>query len=335
MKKLLALLLVLALLTGLTACGVVLPSLPNATGAKPAETTGAKDPEPAETKAPVPQTDASTTPPAPDTQPTPDTQPVPDTQPDPEMPEFQEMLAFDTDACSMKILRIEEDDFWGIQLVAQVENKTEDTNLRFSVDTASVNGVCYDPYFSASVAAGKKASEDISFSEDDLNDLIGAFTDIELTVRVYDADDWSADDLAVETFHVYPYGESRATTFVRSAQPEDMVLVDNDDYSVIVTGYDPEGYWGYTVKLYLVNKTDLTLGFTADDVSVNGFMCEPLWGSIIAPGKVAFDDMDWSTSSFEELGITDVEEIEFLLRVFNYENFWGDDLYAETVTLHP
>lgn len=317
MKKLIALLLALALLAGLTACSVTLPETSDATGAKTPETTAAKDPEPAGTKEPAPQTDA------------------PVTEPAPELPAFEEQMLFDTDDCSMKITGIEEDDFWGYILKAQVENKTEDLNLRFSVDTAAVNGVSYDPYFSADAAAGKKANEEISFSDDTLNALLGDFTDIELTLRVYNADDWLSDDILKETVHVYPLGQDKASVFVREAQPTDVVLADNDDFSVIVTGYDPEGFWGYTVKLYLVNKTDIPLCFNADDVSVNGFMCDPYWGKTVEPGKTAFSDMAWSNSDFEEIGVTDVEEVEFSLRVYNADDIWADDLYQEVLTLEP
>ena len=114
-----------------------------------------------------------------------------------------------------------------------------------------------------------------------------------------------------------------------------MVLVDNDLFSLIVIGCDPEGFWGYTVKLYLVNKADVPLSFSADDVSVNGLICDPYWGDTVPTGKVAFSDMDWSPSSFEDLEITDVEDIAFTLTVYNADDFWADDLYEGTLTLHP
>lgn len=326
MKKLLALLLVLALALGLTACGVALPVLSNAIESKDSGTIETKNNTPADTKAAENNAPADTKAPEPD---------APATEPAPEAADFQELTAIDNDLCSLRITGIKEDSFWGHILKAELENKTEDQNLRFSVETASINGVTYDPYFSSEVAAGKKSQEEISFSDDDMNALLGEVTDVELTVRVYNADDWYAEDAAMETFHVYPLGQARATTYVREVQPTDTVLVDNDQFTFIVAGYDPEGFWGYTVKLYLVNKTDIPLAFTADNVSVNDLMCDPFWGKTLPAGKVAFSDMDWSSSSFEELGITDVEEIEFELRVYNANDFWGDDLYDEVLPLTP
>ena len=75
--------------------------------------------------------------------------------------------------------------------------------------------------------------------------------------------------------------------------------------------------------------------FSSDDVSVNGFMCDPFWATSVAAGKAAFSSMDWMASSFEENGITEVEEIEMVLQVYDNENWSANDLFKETVTLTP
>jgi len=50
---------------------------------------------------------------------------------------------------------------------------------------------------------------------------------LELTFKVYDSNDWSADPVGKETIHVYPYGEENAVAFVREAQATDNVIIDN------------------------------------------------------------------------------------------------------------
>ena len=82
--------------------------------------------------------------------------------------------------------------------------------------------------FASEVAAGKKANEEINFSTDTLEENgIVEYTDIELTFKVYDSNDWSADPVGKETIHVYPYGEENAVAFVREAQATDNVIIDN------------------------------------------------------------------------------------------------------------
>ena len=248
---------------------------------------------------------------------------------------FEEQTVVDNDDCVIRITGIDPDNIWGYTLKAIIENKSADSTYMFSIMSGAVNGVSYDPLFVKEVAPGKKANEDISFSNDDLDKTIGEFTDIELTFRVYDSDNWSADDIAKETVHIYPFGEEKATLFVREAQPTDTVVVENDDISIVVINYEEDSIWGYMANLYLINKTDKNLMFSADDVSVNGFMCEPFWATSVGSGKSAFSSVSWSSSSFEDNGITHVDEIEMTINVYDYDNWSADSVFKDTITLNP
>lgn len=132
---------------------------------------------------------------------------------------FEEVVAIDNAECAVKITEIDPDNMWGYTLKAQLENKSTEKTYMFSVESASINGVQCDPMFASEVAAGKKANEEINFSTDTLEENgIVEYTDIELTFKVYDSNDWSADPVGKETIHVYPYGEENAVAFVREAQ---------------------------------------------------------------------------------------------------------------------
>lgn len=249
---------------------------------------------------------------------------------------FTEMVAIDNEACTITITSIDADNMWGYTLNALLENKSADKTYMFSVENAAINGVQTDPLFASEVAAGKKSNEEISFSDEELeNNGITEYTDIELTFRVYDSEDWSADDVANETIHIYPYGEDKAVKFVREEQSSDSVIIDNDNVTVIVTGYEEDGFWGYTVNLYLVNKTDKNIMFSVDEASVNGFMADPFYATSVAGGKCAFSSMAWSEETFEENGIADVETIEFKLRVYDEDDWLSDDIANETIVLNP
>lgn len=64
-------------------------------------------------------------------------------------------------------------------------------------------------------------------------------------------------------------------------------------------------------------------------------MCDPFWGITLGAGLADFSDMCWSETFFEENEITEVEEIEMLIRVYDSEDWLADDIYSETVTLNP
>lgn len=249
---------------------------------------------------------------------------------------FTEVVAVDNAECSIKITEIDPDNMWGFALKAQLENKSADKTYMFSVNSASINGVQCDPVFATEVAPGKKSNEDITFADEDLKENgIGDYTDIELTFSVYDSNDLMADDVAEETIHIYPYGEDKATKFVREAKSSDNVIIDNDKVTVIVTGYEDDEIWGYTVNLFLINKTDKNVMFGVEDASVNGFMADPYYATTVSAGNCAFSSMSWSDTTLEENSITDIETIEFTFRAYDDADILGDDYVNESITLNP
>lgn len=248
---------------------------------------------------------------------------------------FTEMVAIENEACTVKITGIDADNMWGYTIKALLENKSADKTYMFSVENAAINGVRCDPFFASEVAAGKKSNTDIIFTDNGLEENgITEYTDIELTFRVYDSNNWTADAVAKETIHIYPYGEDKAIKFVREAQDSDNVIIDNDYVTAIVTGYEKDDVWGYTIDLFLLNKTDKNVMFSVDEASVNGFMADPFYATSVSAGKCAFSSMVWSDAILEENSITEVETIEFKFRAYDEDNWFGDDFANETITLN-
>ncbi len=249
---------------------------------------------------------------------------------------FTSMTVVDNEECAIKITGIDPDNLWGYTLKVQMENKSVDKTYMFSVQSAAVNGIQSNPFFATEIAAGKKANEEISFDDGELKKLgVGDFTDIELTFRVYDSNDWTADEVTLETVHVYPYGEEKATKFVRTSQASDNVVIDNEYVTVTVTGYEKDSIWGYVVNLFLVNKTNKEVMFSVDEASVNGFMADPFFATTVISEKCAFVSLDWANSTLEDNGITEVEEIEFLLTAYDANDWFADKFAKEIITLHP
>lgn len=114
---------------------------------------------------------------------------------------------------------------------------------------------------------------------------------------------------------------------------EEIVLADNDDVKIIITNVVEDPVWGYTLQVYLENKTEKTLMFSLDETSVNGFMCDPFWAESIAAGKRSNSRICFSESEFEKNGIEAVEEITFTLRVYDYNDWTAEDVLNETITI--
>jgi hypothetical protein len=111
--------------------------------------------------------------------------------------------------------------------------------------------------------------------------------------------------------------------------------VEDDNITVKFTGTEQDSLWGYTLKIFLENKTDKDLMFSVDDVSVNGFMCDPFWASTVSAGKKANEKVTFSEAAFAENGIEVVDEITFTLHVYDSNDLSADSLLKKTFTVNP
>ncbi len=148
-----------------------------------------------------------------------------------------------------------------------------------------------------------------------------------------------------------PVAETAAPTPEPTPEPtptfEPVVLVDNDNFTFTITGINPaaEYGWGdvdfslYEISYFCENKTDKNVLFTWDDVSVNGFMIDPMCSCDVVAGKKANSTTGFALDVLAENGIEAVEEIEFTLRVLNEmweSNYDGaDPAFKETFVFKP
>ena len=210
-----------------------------------------------------------------------------------------------------------------------LENRTGKT-VMFATSDGVVNGYASDPFWAKEIAPGKKANETISFDGLSASGITGDVCKVQLSFRAYDSNDWLADNLFMERFTLYPLGEDHVVIHEREAQATDLVLADTDSFTLIVTGFDPDYLWGYAMQMYLVNKTDKTLMFSLDEVSVNGFMLDPFWACEVPPESRQFSSATWNPDEFLENGFTTIEEVEGRFKVYN-SNDWIADPYFDGV----
>ena len=240
----------------------------------------------------------------------------------------------DNDQCVIRIVEVNEKN-GGAEFTAYCENKTENLTLMFAIEDAVVNGCAIDPLWAESVAAGKKSNESFSFSKNQLKEYgLSSVDELRFKLRVYDADDWLADKIVEDYFTLYPTGKSTDTVVIyrREGTDSDEVIMDQDGLKFVVTGTDADSIWGYTVNGYFENETDKSVLFNWEDVSVNGFMCDPFFATSLPPHSCKYTGISFSSSSFEENGIEEVEDIEFTLNVRDVSDILNT-LFNETITL--
>ncbi len=242
---------------------------------------------------------------------------------------FEAVTIVDDDYITIKVESFEKNSF-----SFYLENKTESVNLMFAIDNASVNGVMCDTLWATTVGAGLKSYSDVTFSS--LSSYgINYIETVELALRVYNSDDWFADDYFDETVTLTVSNTSTdpSTYVVTSDNYQKVVLVDSNGVKVSVIDYDKNYTWGPSFLLYIENNTDKNIMVSADNVGVNGFSCDPYWAKEVYAGKVAYSNMYWFDSTLEECNIESIDTVTMTLRAYDSDNWSSRDIFNTTVQM--
>lgn len=255
----------------------------------------------------------------------------------PEIPmEMGETVIVDDENCTFTIKSATQNAHVGMTLEVLLENKTDKT-LLFTWNNTSVNGFMHDPFWAEEVAAGKKANSTIYFDTYQLEDYgVESVDEIEFTLYVYDSDDFMADPYVNEGFTIYPTGLSAETMVYPDRMPKEgeTVIVDGEEVTFIIENAAVDGSF-YDLRCYIANKTDKNLMFSWDDVSVDGFMIDPLWAATVGAGKQAVTEISFLRSDLTDNDITEPAEIEFKLSVSDYDDWMADPVLAQVYTYNP
>lgn len=203
-----------------------------------------------------------------------------------------------------------------------IENMT-DRNLTVTIDDCAVNGVMADPAWLEELAPGKASYSDLDWFLDSTLEELGItdITSMTGTLRAYDSDNWSADDVVNAPFTYEPQGAEAVSTYEYIPGEQDVILADNESFQFIVTGFEKDDLDYETMKVFIRNNTDRTLRFSAENVSINGYMCDPYWAVSVAPGKMAVSSFRWSDTDLASNGIENITDVEFSLEVRDDESF--------------
>ena len=209
---------------------------------------------------------------------------------------------------------------FGPELKLLIENDSG-SDLTFQCRGASVNGYMVETMMSVDVANGKKANDSLTFSNSDIK-LCGIDTIANLcfSLHIFDSNTW---DTFIDTAEI----ELRTSNYEGYAFTYDdagQVAYEGNGVKIVVKGVSSDSSWfGPSVLVFIQNDTDRMITVQARNVSVNGFMVEPIFSSDVAAGKVAIDDLTLMNSDIEANGIESIDEVELSFHVF-YEDTWDD-----------
>ena len=255
-----------------------------------------------------------------------------DTGNSPDTDGFRSFTAVDNKYCSIKVTGIDPDNIFGYTVNLELKNKSLTKTYFFTTDHCTVNGLEWTPWLYKDVEPGKTVSVEMNFIGDEYEPLVREYTDIELTFLVENTDD-ANEQVACERVHIYPQGESNAKKDAYVLQEGETVLADNEQFTMIQRRFEANGTSGELARLYLENKTDMRLMFCAQDMTVNGVPFDPFWAKSVYAGEGALSEMFFDLKELAENGVNDLEDIEFVLVVYEYDSL--ADLYSQQITMHP
>lgn len=224
-----------------------------------------------------------------------------------------ETVVFDANDIKVTAKALNYDGWMGPELVLLIENNSSQ-NITVQNRNASINGLMIDPMLSADVAAGKKANETMTIMSSELEQAgIKTIKDIEFILHIFDTETWDeivdSDVIVIST---------DATDYVQTFDDSGVVAYDENGVKIVAKELNSsDSFWGADLYLYIENNTEQDITVQARDVSIDGFMIDPVFSSEIVHGKKAFDSLTFMESDLTDNGITDIKEIELKFHIFD------------------
>ena len=211
------------------------------------------------------------------------------------------------------------DSIWGAELKLLIENNS-DKNLTFQCRNSSVNGYMTETSLSEEVVSGKKANANLIIMDSNFEVCgIDAIADMEFSFHIFDTASW---DRYLDTAPIQ-IKTSIADQYEYKFDDSGSLAYEGNGVKIVVRGLNTDGFFGPSVIIYAENNSDKNVTIQSRDVSVNGFMIDPMFSCDVVKGKKAIDVMSFFESDIEENDITEIENIELSFHIFDMDDWDG------------
>jgi hypothetical protein len=206
------------------------------------------------------------------------------------------------------------DDLFGPTLDILIENNSE-KDIVVQTRNSVINDVMIDALFSSEVAAGKKANDGITFMASDLQKAdIKTIKNFEFSIIIIDAGSfdtiYESDTIDIPT--------SADPAYVQNFDDSGFVALDKNDIKIVIKKLDSEdSFWGADIYVFIENNSGKDVTIQLRDVSINGFMVEPIFSSDVLAGKKAFDTITFLESDLADNNIESIDNLEFSFHIFD------------------
>ena len=114
-----------------------------------------------------------------------------------------------------------------------------------------------------------------------------------------------------------------------------IVIMDNEDIKIsIVKNLATDSWYHFGYELKIVNKSNKVLSVLIDDTSIMDIQCKPLFNiEHIDAGQTTYFTMAWQKEELERCCIPYIDNVQFMIRVFDNENWKMSALYGNKILM--
>lgn len=241
---------------------------------------------------------------------------------------IEEFVLLDEKDVKIVAKKLSYDSLFGPELKVLIENNSAQ-NLTFQTRGSSVNGYMVETMFSPDVAAGKKANESITLLAEDLEACgIDTIADIEFSFHIFKTDNWDTYLDSAPVVLKTSAAEGYAYTYDQEGEP----VYEGKGVKIVFKELTDGGIMGPELMMYIYNSGDKSVTVQTREVSINGFMVDPVFSAEVGPGKHAVSGVTFMSSDLEENEIEKITDVELSFHIFNTET-WNTIADTDTVTL--
>ena len=226
---------------------------------------------------------------------------------------IEEQVLFEQDGIVVTAKEYVTDRIWGDGIKLLIENNS-DKSVTVGCNALIVNNYMISDLFVSGVAAGKKANEIMYLSNTELEAAgIESVGQIEAYFHVYDSDTYETlFDTECVTIQTSEYANMDTV-----ADDTGVELYNADGIRIVGKTVDENSFWGTAILLYCENNSGKNIVISVDEMSINGFMMDPLFTTTVYDGKMALEDITIFSEDLVANGIEKIEDVELKFHIYD------------------
>lgn len=265
----------------------------------------------------------------------PDSSPIPSS---PSVAQIEKILLWEQDGIEIYADSIVYGGYLGPELKISITNNS-DKNIKVYVTDLNVNDyMLVVNNFRAEVLSNKKTVALLDLQEELLDEAnIVSIAKIELKFEVdevIERDGYiviESNPTTLFTTETITIKTNYFDLVVQEKLDEGLVVYNQNDIRIVAKEFKLYTSYYSLLSFYIENNSASKIRITAKNVTIDDYMMNTYMSNYIIPGKMAIAHLRFTNSELEDAGITKVNKIEFILRIYSFDN--DSSIETEIITL--